>query len=256
LLVGVIGLTTLSADDKPQADKTLSEKSAPKSAENITQLPALVETSAPVKTSVDAKPAKSTPATKPAGEKTQADHPPFTAEDEALALEFARQNHPELAKLIKNLATKNPNQYNKAVQELIRNRTRLEKVKERSQPRYDRDLALWVVDSKIRLLVARMVVKDGQVDDEQLSQLLHEKREVEIRYLTHETERLAADSKKMSERSEKMHRELSEKQSSIDEWVTSEKVRLLQSAKNSRKPLPNIKTNSAKKSPPAIEPKK
>ncbi len=82
----------------------------------------------------------------------------FSPAREAAARQFVEQHHPELAPILDSLKSASPQEYRKAVIELFRNSEHLSSAKERDEERYDLELALWKVNSRIRLLLARMTM--------------------------------------------------------------------------------------------------
>lgn len=111
---------------------------------------------------------------------------------EAAALKFAQLHHPELEKLLVHLEKSNPAEYKRAVRRLYQDSERLARTAERSPERHELELDAWKLDSRIRLLVARMSMSDNVELDGQLKSLLHERVQLRLQQLQSERERLQA----------------------------------------------------------------
>lgn len=117
----------------------------------------------------------------------------LTSSRKAAALEFAKQHHPELADLLRGLETRNRNAYHRAMRQLYQTSERLARSKERLSPeRFELELEAWKLDSRIRLLAARVSVskkKDPKLDAE-LKHALMERVDIRVRKMQQEKERL------------------------------------------------------------------
>ncbi len=87
---------------------------------------------------------------------------------QAAALAFAKANHPELVPLLNSLKRRREADYNRELRQLHQASTRLGKLKERLQKeRYEQELAVWKLDSRIRLQLARWAVsRDDELGSE------------------------------------------------------------------------------------------
>jgi len=87
---------------------------------------------------------------------------------QATAIAFAKANHPELVPLLNSLKRRREPDYNREVRQLHQASTRLGKLKERVQnERYEQELAVWKLDSRIRLQLAKWSVsKDDKLGSE------------------------------------------------------------------------------------------
>ncbi|WP_166825346.1 hypothetical protein [Thalassoroseus pseudoceratinae] len=101
--------------------------------------------------------------------------PKLTPQDEKNALQFARQHHPELAELVKQLQKGNRDEYRSAIVQLHQTHVRLERFRERSPERFALLLSQWKLDSRLRLLVAQMEMADDPALMSQIDKLLAEK---------------------------------------------------------------------------------
>ncbi len=95
----------------------------------------------------------------------------FTPEREAAALTFVNQYHPELARLLTVLKTKDREEYHRAVRDLFRTSERLAVYREKYPARYDLELKAWQIRSRIQLLATRLKLTP---EDERLSRELRD----------------------------------------------------------------------------------
>jgi hypothetical protein len=123
--------------------------------------------------------------------------PGFTLEREAAALSFVEQHHPELSELLARLKKSNRRGYQQAINELFRTSERLAMSKERDSARYDFELRIWKLDSRIRLLAARWSMSSSPALEEELKALLLEKADVQIEQKLFERQRLATRLEKL-----------------------------------------------------------
>lgn len=115
----------------------------------------------------------------------------LTPAREAAAMTFARLHHPELADLLVKLKTRKARQYDQAVRQLFQTSERLARARDRSPERHELELDAWKLDSRIRLLAARMTMNSDTKRDEELKSLLKDRAELRLRQLTNERQRLA-----------------------------------------------------------------
>lgn len=109
---------------------------------------------------------------------------------EAAVLAFAREHHPELVKLFRQLERNAPAEYAKAVAELDRDRDRLEKLRARQADRFDAALAEWKLSSRIRLVLARLSLAADPKLEAELREMVRERTELRLTPLRAEKERL------------------------------------------------------------------
>lgn len=115
-----------------------------------------------------------------------------TPEREAAALTFARRHHPELADILEPLKSMDRKGYDKAIQELFRTSEQLTKLQARTPSRYESELALWKIDSRIRLLVARAAKGDRDKLRKEVKKLLLDRNDIRMEEYVKEKERLEA----------------------------------------------------------------
>jgi len=115
------------------------------------------------------------------------------------ALAFARQHHPELARLVSQLRKTRPAQFKSAVRHLVQSQERLERIQVRSPERYDGALEAWKLDSRIRLLAARMTMSDNPDLVAELKNVLLQRTDLRLRQLSEERDRLTARLKRIEE---------------------------------------------------------
>lgn len=158
----------------------------------------------------------------------------ITLEREAAAIAFAGQNHPELATLLTNLKQNNPTEYHAAVVELDRVVERLAAMKPKNSQQHDSALALWKMDSRIRLLAARLTMSDNPALEAELKATIREKVELTLAERKAERERL-------QKRVEKLDQTISELSTKLDDVAEKELAAVKRSAQSSKpvaKPKP------------------
>lgn len=160
----------------------------------------------------------------------------ITSERESAAIAFAGQNHPELATLLTNLKQNNPTEYRAAVAELDRVVERLAAMKKNSQ-QHDSALALWKMDSRIRLLAARLTMSDNPAIEAELKAAVREKVELTL------AER-KAERDRMQKRIEKLDQTIGELSTKLDDVAEKELAAVKRSAQSSK---PTAKPKSVKK---------
>jgi len=115
---------------------------------------------------------------------------PAMAEVDREAVGFARAHHPELADLLERMRKNNPRAYRAAIQDLSRDQGRLERLQERAPERYEFELQLWTMDSRIRLLAARAIRGNMEEARPQLQALMQERHDFRLKHLRAEKERM------------------------------------------------------------------
>lgn len=142
---------------------------------------------------------RAAPAKPSSGEAFNGPAEPLPPNREAAAMSFAQQYHPELAELLTRLRDNNPAQFAKAVRELDQTRDRLEKNRERDPERYSIMLHEWQLDSRVRLLAARLTMSTSTELEAELRQVLNERHDVRLQLLTYDRERSKVRLQKMDE---------------------------------------------------------
>ncbi len=165
-------------------------------------------------------------------------------EQEAAALAFAGEHHPELKTLVESLKSANPDGYKKAVHDLARTQERLSRLqgnKPGAVNRYDHELALWKLDSRIRLAAARHAMSDTAELKAELKTLVEQQQVLSFKQLKVDREQTAARLAKLDE-------QLKAAETNPAQAVDAEVDRLLNSAK-SKKPgvTANLKGDKVKK---------
>ena len=198
LIIAFAGTTVVAFDD-PAKEKDQQAKVQNAEGADTAKPASKPDSASAAKPSADpAKPTKPKPEAKPAKpEKTDpnkksANKPAskgtgdFGAEREQVALDFATQHHPELAKLIAPLKSSNPKEYQHAIRELFRTSERLTGIKTKDSARYDLELEAWKVQSVIRLLTARLTMSNDPAIEAELRIALKHKAENRLRLLQNE----------------------------------------------------------------------
>lgn len=143
--------------------------------------------------------------------------------NEELALEFAASHHPQLAALLRQLKDASPKDYRSAIVDVEWSRQRLERTRERSVERYQLELSDWTLDSRIRLLTARLAMGKDPSLVRELEETVRERAEVRLKILHDEKQRLLS-------RLEKLEGQIAQRESEMDEVVSREIATLLRSA--------------------------
>lgn len=128
------------------------------------------------------KAAKSKTATKVAG---------FTKEREAAAFTFVREHHPELANLLEQLKADDRIEYRRAVVELFAASERLAQIQENNPARYELELRLWKLNSRIHVLAARLSMGIDPAADDELRRALADELLVRQQLIQLERDRAA-----------------------------------------------------------------
>ncbi len=123
----------------------------------------------------------------------------MTRAREAAALMFAQTHHSELYDLLLRLKKKQRTQYQRAILELYRTSERLGRLKDNNSDRYEHSLQLWQLDSRIRLLAAKMTMSSDPVLEAEIKSLLLERLELRLQQLTTERDRLQSRIGKLNE---------------------------------------------------------
>ena len=166
-------------------------------------------------------------------------------EQEAMALAFAGDHHPELKTLVESLKSANPDGYKKAVHDLARTQERLSRLqgnKPGAVNRHDHELALWKLDSRIRLTAARSAMKDTDDLRAELKTLVEQRQLLSLNQLKVDREHTAARLAKIDE-------ELKVAEANPGQSVDAEVERLLNSAKT-KKPSVTANFNADKQRKP------
>jgi hypothetical protein len=115
------------------------------------------------------------------------DLPAFTGEREAAALTFISVHHPEMAELLRQLKGTNPAEYRREVRVLFRSSETLAELKDSDAELYELELKAWVLDSRIRLLAARLSMTQSDAIERELRQALSD--QIDIRVALHHVTR-------------------------------------------------------------------
>jgi hypothetical protein len=154
---------------------------------------------------------------------------PLNAKQERQTLDFARIHHPELADLLEKLKTADPPEYQRALADLRPAQQRLLRLEEREPTEFPRELALWKIESRIRLLMAQMAMEDNDESLEaSLRPLLAERRELKQQSLQLERKRTA-------DRLANLDRQLEQLQEPQETYTANEMKRLKQTLARQRK---------------------
>lgn len=158
-----------------------------------------------------------------------------TPEREAAALTFAKRHHAELHELLVQLKDMDAQGYEKAIRELFRTSERLAKLKSIRQDRYEVDLAIWKIDSRVRLMAVQSRGGMPETVRAEMKKLLLEKNRLRI-------EQMKADRDRLVTRLEKMNQTIEQSKENSEDLADREIERLLKTVRTRQ----NDKTSKAK----------
>jgi hypothetical protein len=141
----------------------------------------------------DKQPSKDKTATKDSKDRLAKDKPlpAFTLEREAAALTFVSRHHPDLAQLLGQLKSSQPDQYERAIRELFRTSENLAQLQEREPQRYEFELESWRLNSRIQVLAARLTMGTDAEIESQLRQALQAQADLRIQQQQQVRDRMA-----------------------------------------------------------------
>lgn len=137
------------------------------------------------------------------------------------ALAFAKEHHPELADLLEQLRKNAPKEYAAAISDLDRSRQRIERNKSSSE-RYRLELDEWKMNSRIRLLVARLAMGQDATIESELRSSIEQRNKIRIELLQEERTRL-------KQRIEKIDDQIAQQKSRAADQVEKELATLVKS---------------------------
>jgi len=126
--------------------------------------------------------------------------PGLTARQQGDIKRFVRKNHPEIMKLLKRLQERHPNAYVNAMNSIAVSYRRLKNIEKNSPGRYDAALKRWTVRSRIKLLSARIAIKDTPERQQELKELVAEQIDLRIAQLQDEQARVVQRMEKIDKR--------------------------------------------------------
>ncbi|MFK7821672.1 MAG: hypothetical protein AB8G99_23370 [Planctomycetaceae bacterium] len=107
------------------------------------------------------------------------------------AMQFARENHPELVPLIEGLRKNREQDYKRALRDLHAAATRFGKAKSRlPAQRYEQQLEVWKLDSRIRLQLAKWSVSKDEDLESEIRKALAKRQEIQRSQFQQELVRL------------------------------------------------------------------
>ncbi|PQO47785.1 hypothetical protein C5Y93_01715 [Blastopirellula marina] len=124
------------------------------------------------------------------------------------AIEFAREHHPALVRLLNHLRRIDQQEYNQAIRELARVSDRLSTLKQRNPRSYELQLEIWKANSSATLLAARIQLDPENQDlRDELYVALQRKSTLQRRLLHDEVERAKRRLKRLEEDLERFDRD-------------------------------------------------
>ena len=171
-----------------------------------------------------------TRADEPAAQKTIA----LTPEQQASTLGFVALNHPDLIPVLNHLRNTNRPEYDKGLAQIYLANERLGKLSKEDAERHDLELRMWVVNSRITLLAAKMTVGVSPAVNEELKQLVREELDVK-------SELLNLDYKRDLARLEKLKNEIARLKNARDKAVDARVAELKKEiSRTKQRPLDKI----------------
>lgn len=162
--------------------------------------------------------------------------------EQQLVLDFVGAHHAEMATLLKRLRQKSRTEFFAAVKELHPKIERLERWRSNDDARYAIELDAWKLDSRIRLLAARLAMSNDPEIQAQIRDVIRQRTEVRKRQLQLERDRTR-------QRLEKLEQVLSSLSEDPETAINKDLERILRMARNrSRQPSPDV-TNGRSKAP-------
>lgn len=169
----------------------------------------------------DASPTKKTTSADAQQSSEQADAKPEAArkagksalseQDQQLAMDFARQHHPELFRLLEQLQKSRPAEFSRGIRDLHQQTQAIQKTKERNPARYESQLAAWKLDSQIRVLTARWAMTKDTALEKQIRDLLAQRLEMKRSQLEADENRLREQLRRIEEQKASMNTPLEER---------------------------------------------
>ena len=121
------------------------------------------------------------------------------AEREEAALLLVREHQPELLELLNRLKATKEKDYQQAIRELSRDSQRINSFKEKDPQRFELEVRAWQLDSRIRLLTAKLSLADRPELQEDLKAALAERADLRLAQRKLERERVASRLTKLDE---------------------------------------------------------
>lgn len=169
----------------------------------------------------------------------------MTPAREAAAITFAQRHHAELADLVRQLKSANRAQYQRAIRDLFKSSERLARLEERDPEKHVFALKLWKLESRIRLLAARLTMTGSADLERELKDTLLQRNEVRLSQMRLDRDRFQA----RIERLDKSIANLSaNRTTSVDREIARMKRSLgVSAARNAKRPKKTNARNSAVK---------
>ena len=166
----------------------------------------------------------------------------FTPEREAAAMTFVRTHHPELADLLTRLKDRRAGEYQKAIRDLFRVSEKLAQSQEMQPLRYELELEVWKLNSRVQLLVARLTMDRSPAMEQELRELIARQLEVHEKVIKLDRDRAA-------ERMKSLDAELSRLASDREQVLEEKFQKALRSAGEKKLQLKAERDGSKKESP-------
>lgn len=136
-------------------------------------------------------------------------------QDQRLAMEFAKEHHPELFRLLEQLQKSRPAEFSRGIRDLHQQTQNILRSKEKNPQRYESQLTAWKLDSQIRVLTARWTRTKDQSLEKQIRELLAQRQELK-------KSQLEADEKRLQEQLRRIEEQKAAMAAPLDERVNAE----------------------------------
>ncbi len=148
--------------------------------------------------------------------------------NENMALQFLRQNHPELEQYLNELRRKYPIQFHRAISEIARNAERFDELQQRNPRLYEFSIDQWKLESRIKLLAVQYAVQPSDEQLQRVKELVHQQ-------LLQQQQRISEEKKRLEARLERINEQLNDFDSRQDEIIEDRAKNVTQRAVNQLK---------------------
>ena len=165
---------------------------------------------------------------------------------ELAATQLVDSHLPDLKNVLKHLRSNDLQQYNLAIRDLARSARKLELSKKRDQGLYDLEVELLQANSNVRLLTAKLKVRDDQSDRKRLREAVSRLHDAELQRARYDVNSLQERIKRTQKSLDAAKQRLTQKESRHKELVESSYLGYLRKAGRTDESAPS-KTPSKKK---------
>jgi hypothetical protein len=168
-------------------------------------------------------------------------------ENEADALAFVQEHHPELASVLQSLKSMRQKEYEMAIREIVRTKKRLETLIKREGDLYALELDAWKLKSKIDLMIAKAIARDKAFDKVVLRELLSQQVDNQKKRWKHEQSTLA---KRQEQLAEQLQRTEGHEDERVDQQLSVHLKNIDSKISKAKTPKQEAKVNKENKDKP------